>query len=628
MQAVILAGGKGTRLSEITHETPKPMITIGDKPLLHHQIDLLFRYGIKDIILLVNYLKEPIMSYFGDGSRFNVQIRYFEETTPLGTAGGIKEIEKWLTGDFLVLYGDVMVNMDLFRLMDFHHRKNSHCTLVLHPNDHPFDSDLVETDNAGRVVAFHSKPHSRGFWYHNLVNAGVYIFSMQIPALLEKGRKADFGREIFPGIFGHIDMYGYRTSEYLKDMGTPERLEKVRMDLESGRISSSSYELRQKAIFLDRDGVLNMERSYISTPEAFELYDFTPAAIRKLNQAGYLAIVVTNQSVIARNLCTEEDVNTIHRKMETLLGEKQAWLDGIYYCPHHPDKGFPDENPVYKIDCDCRKPKTGMFKKAMDDFSINMVDSYMVGDSERDVVAGVNAGCITVGVRTGYGLRRTKVFPDFMFADLTEAVDFIVEDPFHPVFGQVFSRYENNKGDKPWILLIGGNSRTGKSTLASYLRILFSRKGLKVLQVGLDNWLLPKEQRGRNMNVYDRFRLPELVTDLKKLFGGEALTMTAYQNHPDRIPVQVTFDPKGVQIIIVEGVVALSSKELRELAGFRLFTTLEPGLFRNRLEEYYAWRGKSVEETSNLFEKRKQDEYQLIEKESKLADLIINPSGS
>jgi D,D-heptose 1,7-bisphosphate phosphatase len=628
MQAVILAGGKGTRLSEITLETPKPMISIGDKPLLHHQIDLLVHYGIKDIIILVNYLKEPIMTYFGDGSRFNVQIRYFEETKPLGTAGGIKEIEKWLNGDFLVLYGDVMVNMDLSRLMDFHRRKNSHCTLVLHPNDHPFDSDLVETDNTGRVVAFHPKPHSSQFWYHNLVNAGVYVFSMQMPALLEKGRKADFGREIFPGIIGRVDMFGYRTSEYLKDMGTPERLEKVKMDLESGRISSSSYELRQKAIFLDRDGVLNVERSYISTPEEFELYDFVPAAIRKLNQAGYLAIVVTNQSVIARNLCTEEDVNIIHRKMETLLGEKQAWLDGIYYCPHHPDKGFPEENPAYKIDCDCRKPKTGMFKRAMNDFSINMTDSYMVGDSERDVMAGINAGCITVGVRTGYGIRKTKVFPDFMFSNLAEAADFIVEDPFYPVFGQVFSRYNHDKGDKPWILLIGGNTRTGKSTLASYLRILFSRRGIKVLQVGLDNWLLPKEKRSKNMNVYDRFRLPDIVTDLKKLIGGETLTMTTYQNHPDRVPVQITYDPKGVQIIIVEGIVALSSAELRELAGFRLFTTLEPRLFRERVEEYYAWRGKSVEETTYLFEKRKQDEYQLIEKESKLADLIINPSGS
>jgi D,D-heptose 1,7-bisphosphate phosphatase len=628
MQAVILAGGKGTRLSEITRETPKPMIFIGNKPLLHHQIDLLVHYGIGEISILVNYMKESIISYFGDGSRFNARIRYYEERTPLGTAGGIKEIEDWLTGDFLVLYGDVMVNLNLDRLIAFHMQKKSRCTLVLHPNDHPFDSDLVETDNAGRVVAFHPKPHTPEIWYHNLVNAGVYIFSRQITSFLEKGKKADFGREIFPRIFKLVDMYGYHTSEYLKDMGTPERLEKVISDLESGRIARSNYEKKQKAIFLDRDGVLNVEKSYISTPEDFELYDFAPAAIRKINQSGYLAIVVTNQSAIARNLCTEDDINAIHRKMETLLGEKQAWLDSIYYCPHHPDKGFPEENPKYKIECDCRKPKTGMFKKAMEEFSIQVADSYMIGDSERDVQAGINAGCITVGVRTGYGIRATKVFPDFMFTDLTEAVDFIVDDPYRPVFETVYSRYEKDRGGNPWILLIGGNTRTGKSTLASYLRILFSQKGIKTLQVGLDNWLLPEINRTGDMNVYDRFRLPEMVNDLKKLLGGQSLNMTTYQNHPDRYPVRLTFNPAGVQVIIIEGVVALSPAELRGLANFRLFTTLGPGLFRQRLEEYYGWRGKSPEETAILFEKRKQDEYQLIEKESKLADLIINPAGS
>ncbi len=287
-----------------------------------------------------------------------------KKTLPLGTVGGIKEIEGWITGDFLVLYGDVMINMDLSRLIAFHQLKYSECTLVLHPNDHPYDSDLVEINSAGRIVDFHSKPHDPQQSYHNLVNAGAYVLTSKIFPFLEKGMKADFGRDIFPKIFSQVAMFGYKTTEYLKDMGTPERLEKVRQDLESGRIRNSSYEYPQKAIFLDRDGVLNVEKSYISKPEELELYDFTPAAIRKINQSGYLSIVVTNQSAIARNLCTEEDVRAIHRSMETTLGQNKAWLDGIYYCPHHPDKGFPEENPKYKIDCDCRKPRTGMFQES------------------------------------------------------------------------------------------------------------------------------------------------------------------------------------------------------------------------------------------------------------------------
>ncbi len=520
MQAIILAGGSGTRLGDMTLEIPKPMVILGNRPLLHHQVDLLRKYGVKDITILVNYLKDPIMKYFGDGSAFDVNIRYFEEITPLGTVGGIKEMEEWITGDFLVLYGDVMINMDLGRLIAFHQVKYSQCTLVVHPNDHPADSDLVEINSTGRVVAFHSKPHDPHETYHNLVNAGAYVLSPKIFPFLEKGKKADFGRDIFPRIFSQIPMFGYRTTEYLKDMGTPERLDKVRHDLESGRIRNSSYEYPQKAIFLDRDGVLNVEKSYISKPEELELYDFAPSAVRKINQSGYLSIVVTNQSAIARNLCTEEDIQAIHRRMETLLGTDKAWLDGIYYCPHHPDKGFPEENPKYKIDCDCRKPRTGMFRKAAEDFNISTGDSYMIGDSERDIQAGINAGCVTIGVRTGYGIKKTRVLPDYMFNNLAEAVDFIVDDPLHAYFDKIYSRFREFKSDRPWVILIGGNTRTGKSTLASYIRIAFKKMGKATLSVSLDNWLLPESERKPEMDVYARFQLPQIETDLKNLVSG------------------------------------------------------------------------------------------------------------
>jgi D,D-heptose 1,7-bisphosphate phosphatase len=628
MQAVILAGGRGTRLGDISGGIPKPMLSIGDKPLLHHQVELLVKYGIRDIIILVNYLKDPIMQYFGKGSYFDARIRFYEESVPLGTVGGIKAVESWLTGDFLVLYGDVMINMDLARLIAFHQLKYSRCTLVLHPNDHPADSDLVEINSSGRVVAFHAKPHDPHASYHNLVNAGAYILTPAIFPFLEPGVKADFGRDIFPRIFNSLPMFGYRTTEYLKDMGTPDRLEKVRQDLAQGRVRLSSYEYPQKAVFLDRDGVLNEEKSFISKPEDLDLYDFTAPAIRKINQSGYLAIVVTNQSAVARNLCTEEDVQTIHRKMEAELGDHKAWLDGIYYCPHHPDKGFPEENPVYKIDCDCRKPKTGMFRKAAEDFNIRTGDSYMIGDSERDVQAGINAGCTTIGVRTGYGIRKTNVLPDYMFNNLAEAVDFILDETLRPEFENIYRQYTEYKGSQPYIILIGGNTRTGKSTLASYLRLAFARKGQAAIQVVLDNWLLPEALRRDEMNVYARFQLPQIVHDLKKLIAGDTLYLTSYVNHPDRQSLPVTISPQGARIVLIEGVVALSSPEIRKMANLRLFTSLDDATFMRRISEYYSWRGKSASETASLVKKRKHDEYQLIEKESKFADMIIKASGT
>jgi D,D-heptose 1,7-bisphosphate phosphatase len=522
----------------------------------------------------------------------------------------------------------VMINLDLLRFIRYHHEKSSHCTLVLHPNDHPYDSDLVETDAADKIVAFHAKPHDNGAWYHNLVNAGVYILSPQVFKFLEKGKKADFGRDVFPGIIGQLVMYGYQTSEYLKDMGTPDRLEKVRQDLESGRILRSNYENPQPAVFLDRDGVMNVERSYISKPEDLELYEFTPKAIRKLNQTGYLSVVVTNQSAIARNLCTEDEVNTIHKKMETELGGQKAWLDAVYYCPHHPDKGFPEENPQYKIECECRKPGIGLFKKAIAKFNIDPRISYMIGDSERDIQAGINARCTTIGVRTGYGIKKTNIFPDYMFANLAEAVDFIVEDPLRKYFILIHEEFKTRSAKGPWIILIGGNSRTGKSTLASYLRLSFEKSGHRVLQVALDNWLLPEEKRTPGMNVYDRFQLGILKEDIQKIISGQRLMVTSYVNHPERKAVPVEYDPQSAEVIIIEGIVALSSENINKSSHMRIFTMLYPELFRERLLEYYAWRGNTAEETETLVEKRELDEYQIIEKESKLADLIINFSGS
>jgi D,D-heptose 1,7-bisphosphate phosphatase len=627
MKAVILAGGKGTRLAEFTREIPKPMIPIGDKPLLHHQVELLVQNGITDIIILVNYLKEPIMSYFGNGSAFGSQITYYEEKEPLGTTGGIKEIEHLLNEDYLVLYGDVMVNIDFSRLILFHRQHKSDCTLVLHPNDHPFDSDLVETDQTDRVIAFHPKPHKQGQWYHNLVNAGIYVFSPAIHRFIEKGKKADFGKDIFPSIFRKTAMFGYHTTEYLKDMGTPDRLQKVNKDLESGKIEKSSYRHLQPAVFLDRDGVINTERSYISRPEELEIYDFTAPAIRKINQAGYVSVVVTNQSAIARNLCTEEDVQTIHKKLETVLGDQGAWLDAIYYCPHHPDKGFPEENPVYKIECDCRKPATGMFKKAIEKFYIDPATSYMIGDSERDIQAGYNAGCVTIGVRTGYGIRKTKLIPDYMFNDLKEAADFITDDPLNPIAEEVLQNLAKIEKQKK-IILIGGNTRSGKSTLASYLRLFFKRKGYKSLQVSLDNWLLAEENRTPGMNVYDRFQLRKIESSIQSLLSGNAVKLSTYTNHVERKSLEVAYDASDCDLIIIEGVVALSSSLVRDAADLKIFINIAPDLFLKRMEHYYSWRGLSKDETATLIKKREVDEYQLIEKESKLADLIINSPGS
>jgi D,D-heptose 1,7-bisphosphate phosphatase len=623
MKAVILAGGKGTRLAEYTREIPKPMLQIGGKSIIEHQIDLLIKYQVREIIILVNYLKDVIINHFGDGSTNNINIRYFEETKPLGTVGGLKEVENWLEEDFFVLYGDVMINMDLQRLADFHSQRSSQCTLVLHPNNHPYDSDLVETDSTGKIISFHPKPHDGLQYYHNLVNAGVYIFSPDILKYLEKGKKADFGREVFPKIFRDMRMYGYKTSEYLKDMGTPERWEEVSHDYKTGKIFQFNYENPQQAIFLDRDGVLNVEKSFISQPEDLELYDFAPEAIQKINESQYLNVVVTNQSVIARNLCTLEELDTIHKKLETDLGRQHAYLDALYFCPHHPDKGYPEERVEYKIECDCRKPKPGLFLQAKKDFNISLNDSWMIGDSERDILAGINAGCQTIGVMTGYGMVTTKVQPDFFFADLLEAASFIIQDPYRKNFDELKAKVETLE-KRPVIISVAGNARSGKSNFVSYMNLGFKKHGYRVLKIDLDNWILPEAERRECKNVYDRFQSRKIEEDMVRLLDGEIVKIQTYVNHPERLSQSVEYSFRQEDIIIIDGIVSLGLYKIRQLSDIRIFMNIDLQLLHKRLHIYYSWRKKEKDEIEQLFQKRKSDEYQLIEKDRKFADFIIN----
>ncbi len=184
-----------------------------------------------------------------------------------------------------------------------------------------------------------------------------------------------------------------------------------------------------KAVFLDRDGVLNVEKNYLCNPEDLELFSFAAEAIRKINLSGYLAIVISNQSAVARNLCSMEDVDRVHEMLIYELSRFNAHIDAIYFCPHYYEKDSKTLIPEFNIDCDCRKPKTGMFLKAASDFGIELDKSFMVGDTERDVLAGKNAGCTTIGVRTGYGLKDSGVKPDYMFDDLLQAVEFITQQP-------------------------------------------------------------------------------------------------------------------------------------------------------------------------------------------------------
>ena len=425
MLVIIMAGGRGTRISELFPDVPKPLIPIDGVPVLEREICSLREQGFTDIILTVSYLHEKIEEHFGDGSRFGVKIEYFVEETPLGNAGALFLLRQRIgTQPFLLLNADAVFDVDFNRMAAFHRRHGGSVTLFTHPNSHPYDSGLIVADEQGRVEQWLAKEDERPVWYKNRVNAGLHIID---PAVLdgvdgsrvgktdENGKpvKIDLDRQLLKPLAGTGKMVCYDSPEYVKDMGTPERFYAVQQDHHRGIVRAKNLANRQKAIFLDRDGTINKYVGFLRTPEQMELTDDAAEAIRLINGSGRLAIVVTNQPVIARGEVTVAGLNEIHNRMETLLGLGGAYIDGLYYCPHHPQKGFAGEIPELKFDCDCRKPKPGLLLKAAEDFNIDLNNSWMIGDSESDVQAGEAAHCRTVRIEEGGLLAAVREILSF-----------------------------------------------------------------------------------------------------------------------------------------------------------------------------------------------------------------------
>ena len=427
-RAVIMAGGKGTRLASVTGgEIPKPMVPVLGKPILEHQLEALRAGGVEDFTFVVGHLHEKIEEYFGDGSRFGVTVRYLVEREPLGSAGALFLLKESMKEDFFLVFGDTIFDIDLARMMEYHRAKGAGITLLAHPNSHPYDSDLVRTGTDGRVTGILGKTAPRDFFYHNLVNAAFFVLSPRALAPLSAPEKLDMEKGLIAARIKEFgDVFAYETAEYIKDAGTVDRLDAVARDLASGAVAARNLRRKQKCIFLDRDGTINRYIGFVRSPEEFELLPGVAHAIAKINASGYLAVVVSNQPVLARGEVTAEGLEEIHRCMETLLGREGAYLDGVYFCPHHPDKGFDGEVPELKIVCECRKPKPGLLLRAAEDFHIDLSASWMIGDSFRDVAAGRNAGAWTVRLTCGERENAGTPEADFVCADLETAVDLIL----------------------------------------------------------------------------------------------------------------------------------------------------------------------------------------------------------
>jgi len=432
-KAIIVAGGQGTRIRSISGDAiPKALVPVAGEPIVFHQLRLLARYGVRQVAFLAGHLAAALQAGVEPfAETLGLTTAFFVEPQPLGTAGGLRQAQSWLTDDdCYVLYGDTAVDMDLPRLAEFHRRRSAAITVVAHPNDHPQTSDLLEVAADQKITAVLPRRNRPAGDYRNLVPAAVYCLSARGLDYVTPQAKEDLIYDVVPRIAAAGAAYVYNTPEYLRDMGTVERYAMVERDLQSGLVARMNLGARRGAVFFDRDGVLvaDIEERGILSPDELELLPGAAEAVRLVNESGLLAVLVTNQPQVAKGLVTVAQLDRIHARLEMLLGQAGAKLDRIYYCPHHPDRGYSGEVPELKIECACRKPQPGMLRQATAELSIDLSRSGMIGDRWRDVGAARAAGVAALAVRTGAGSHDCQgpYLPDRTFDNVLEAVQHLV----------------------------------------------------------------------------------------------------------------------------------------------------------------------------------------------------------
>jgi mannose-1-phosphate guanylyltransferase/phosphomannomutase len=385
MQFVIQTGGKGTRVKKITNGNAKCLINIGKKKIIDFQYERLKKYTKKKIIILNNIKFKSLEIYLK--KKYESKFFFFNEKNSLGTGGAIKSLKEVSCGTFVMIYGDIIFDIDFNRLINFHKKNKADVTLVSHPNKHPYDSDIISVNNLYRVEDFHIKPHKKNT-IGNLCCSGIFVFNKNILREIKNKKKQDFTRTVVPNLIKKkYKIFSYNSREYMKDAGTVDRIQEVKNDIKLKKPQKLNFKKKIPAIFLDKDGVINKEKYDNNYQDIKCINSGVLEAIKIINNSNYLAVVVTNQPAIAKGFVKEEQVLKDFKYLESYLGKYQAYLDRIYYCPHHPKQGFVGEVKKFKIKCKCRKPENGMIIKASKELNLDFKRSIMLGDKIDDYMA-------------------------------------------------------------------------------------------------------------------------------------------------------------------------------------------------------------------------------------------------
>ena len=381
MELAVIAGGKGTRFSKFSKK-PKILTKFKNLRLIDIYLKIYKKNNFKKINFLLGHKSEEIINYL---KKKKNKIDIIVEKKPLGTGGCLANLKFTKHTDLMIIMGDILTDFDVKKFLDFHKKKKADITLFVHPNDHPYDSDLINLGENNKVVDFFSKNRKRKIYSDNLATAGIYIIKSNILKNLNKNKYQDISKDIIlKSIRRKKKVFAYKSADYAKDVGTPKRYFQTLNDLKSKKLILFKKKKKNVAIFLDRDGVLNKEKKNFKYSNPCDLHPGVINSLRKINKSKYLSIIISNQPAIAKGFVTKKFVENSHKKLQTILGLKNVFVNDIIYCPHHPERGHKGEIKKYKINCKCRKPKNGMIMKAKKMYNIDLKKSYFVGNNIVD----------------------------------------------------------------------------------------------------------------------------------------------------------------------------------------------------------------------------------------------------
>ena len=424
MQAVIICGGKGLRLKSLIGNKPKALVKFQNKENLKKQINILKANGVKDFLFLVNNYEEEIRDFLKKNYKDKFITR--KDKNYFGTGGCLYDAKSKLNDCFLIVYSDLYFRFNFKNFIKKSLNSKSVISCVVHANDHPKDSDTVDLDKDFYIKKIYKK-NIRSLKINNAIS-GIFFAKKKFlnNFSFKKKNSYDLVNDIFPYLIKHKKkIYAYKTIEYIKDFGTPDRINTIRKDLIQNKLKNLDFSFKTKAIFLDRDGVINKENRSKKNLKNFKIFPKINTAIKKINNNKIPCFIVSNQSALSRKKLFITDLLKVIAKLDNYLSSKKAYIDDFLICPHYNNLKYKNYN--FSFFSDYRKPNPGMITTLAKKYHIDLKKSFFIGDTDIDMLTGKSAGVKTILVE-GPKIKDYKmnIKPNFKVKNLTSAVNLIL----------------------------------------------------------------------------------------------------------------------------------------------------------------------------------------------------------